>query len=84
MMPVAMIREGPLEHTTLIHLYVWHAPEDIRLAFLLTGDRALAEDLVQVAFARLVGRPASGDRRRWIGCRGASRRPHVRELRGSC
>ena len=33
-----------------------HAPDGLRLAFLLTGDRALAEDLVQDAFARLVGR----------------------------
>src|SRR4030095_15049822 len=30
--------------------------EGIRLAYLLTGDRALAEDLVQEAFARFVGR----------------------------
>lgn len=37
-------------------LYVRHAPEGIRLAYLLTGDRALAEDLVQEAFARFVGR----------------------------
>jgi len=40
----------------LSELYVVHAPDGIRLAFLLTGDRALAEDLVQDAFARLVGR----------------------------
>ena len=37
-------------------LYVRHASEGIRLAYLLTGDRALAEDLVQEAFARFVGR----------------------------
>ena len=37
-------------------LYVAHAPDGIRLAFLLIGDRTLAEDLVQDAFARLVGR----------------------------
>jgi len=40
----------------LAELYVQHAPDGIRLAFLLTGDRALAEDLVQEAFARFVGR----------------------------
>jgi RNA polymerase sigma factor (sigma-70 family) len=51
-----MAREGALERGRLADLYVVHAPEGIRLAFLLTGDRALAEDLVQDAFARLVGR----------------------------
>ena len=56
MMPVAMAPENAFEHGSLGDLYVRHAPEGIRLAFLLTGDRALAEDLVQEAFARLVGR----------------------------
>jgi RNA polymerase sigma-70 factor (sigma-E family) len=51
-----MAREGALERDRLADLYVAHAPEGIRLAFLLTGDRALAEDLVQDAFVRLVGR----------------------------
>ena len=51
-----MTRENSLERGSLADLYVRHAPEGIRLAFLLTGDRALAEDLVQEAFARLVGR----------------------------
>ena len=51
-----MAREGALERDRLAELYVEHAPDGIRLAFLLTGDRALAEDLVQEAFARLVGR----------------------------
>ena len=37
-------------------LYVQHAPAAFRLAFLLTGDAALAEDLVQDAFTRLMGR----------------------------
>ena len=40
----------------LAEVYVRHAPEGIRLAYLLTGDRALAEDLVQEAFVRFVGR----------------------------
>jgi RNA polymerase sigma-70 factor (sigma-E family) len=56
MMPLAMTHETSLERSSLGDLYVRHAPEGIRLAFLLTGDRALAEDLVQEAFARLVGR----------------------------
>jgi RNA polymerase sigma-70 factor (sigma-E family) len=55
MMPVAMTQENSLEHGSLGDLYVRHAPEGIRLAFLLTGDRVLAEDIVQ-AFTRLVGR----------------------------
>jgi RNA polymerase sigma-70 factor (sigma-E family) len=51
-----MAHEGAPERDRLADLYVAYAPEGIRLAFLLTGDRALAEDLVQEAFARLVGR----------------------------
>jgi RNA polymerase sigma-70 factor (sigma-E family) len=49
----------------LADLYVRHAPDALRLAYLLTGDRTLAEDLVQDAFVRLAGRllhvPAGGD-----------------------
>jgi RNA polymerase sigma-70 factor (sigma-E family) len=37
-------------------LYERHAPDAARLAYLLTGDRALAEDLVQDAFVRMFGR----------------------------
>jgi RNA polymerase sigma-70 factor (sigma-E family) len=37
-------------------LYAAHAPGAVRLAYLLTGDRVLAEDLVQEAFVRLFGR----------------------------
>jgi len=37
-------------------LYLRHADDAVRLAYLLTGDRALAEDLVQDAFVRLAGR----------------------------
>lgn len=37
-------------------LYTRHADAAVRLAYLLTGDRALAEDLVQDAFVRLAGR----------------------------
>ena len=39
MMPVAMTHEDSLERGSLVELYVRHAPEGIRLAFLLTGDR---------------------------------------------
>lgn len=40
----------------LAELYERHASESIRLAYLLTGDLAQAEDLVQDAFVRLAGR----------------------------
>jgi len=50
-----MAGEG-VDRGMLSELYVAYAPDGIRLAYLLTGDRALAEDLVQDAFVRLVGR----------------------------
>ena len=37
-------------------LYVRFAPGGFRLAYLLTGDRQVAEDCVQDAFVRVVGR----------------------------
>ncbi len=37
-------------------LYRAHAGDALRLAYLLTGDRATAEDLVQDAFIRMFGR----------------------------
>jgi len=37
-------------------LYREHAEPALRLAYLLTGDRGLAEDLVQEAFVRVAGR----------------------------
>ena len=37
-------------------LYRLHAAEALRLGYLLTGDRALAEDLVQDAFVKVLGR----------------------------
>jgi RNA polymerase sigma-70 factor (sigma-E family) len=40
----------------LAELYERHVPAASRLAYLLTGDRVLAEDLVQEAFVRVVGR----------------------------
>jgi RNA polymerase sigma-70 factor (sigma-E family) len=40
----------------LADLYVLHVPAANRLAFLLTGERAHAEDLVHDAFVRCVGR----------------------------
>jgi RNA polymerase sigma-70 factor (sigma-E family) len=40
----------------LDELYRAHAPEALRLAYLLTGERTLAEDLVQDAFVKVLGR----------------------------
>jgi DNA-directed RNA polymerase specialized sigma24 family protein len=40
----------------LARLYMQHAPAGLRLAYLLTGDHRLAEDLVQDAFVRVIGR----------------------------
>ncbi len=40
----------------LADLYRRHAPDAIRLAYVLTGERALAEDLVHEAFVKLAGR----------------------------
>lgn len=48
---VAEPREGSLEDR-----YVRHAPEALRLAYLLTSDAALAEDITQEAFIRVAGR----------------------------
>ena len=40
----------------MAELYERHAPDAARLAYLLTGDRLLAQDLTQEAFVRLIGR----------------------------
>lgn len=40
----------------LAELYARHVPAGMRLAFLLTGNRQQAEDLVQEAFVKCVGR----------------------------
>ncbi len=37
-------------------LYERHAPSAVRLAYMLTGERELAEDLVQDAFVKVLGR----------------------------
>lgn len=42
----------------LARLYEEHAGRAFRVAYLLTGDRVLAEDLVQDAFVKLIGRGA--------------------------
>ncbi len=55
--------ETRTEHSTvagsigrLEDLYLRHAPAATRLAYFLTGDRELAQDLVQDAFVKVAGR----------------------------
>jgi len=43
---------------TLAELYEREAPGAVRLAYLLTGDRTVAEDITQDAFVRVSGRLA--------------------------
>jgi RNA polymerase sigma-70 factor (sigma-E family) len=49
-------RASPEREDRLQVLYRRHGPDAVRLAYLLTGDRALAEDLAQEAFVRMAGR----------------------------
>jgi RNA polymerase sigma-70 factor (sigma-E family) len=49
-------RERATAQGGLDALYRAHAAEALRLGYLLTGDRSLAEDLVQDAFVRVLGR----------------------------
>lgn len=53
-MPVG--RAETLGNGRLEELYVRHGPGGLRLAYALTGDRHLAEELVQEAFTRMIGR----------------------------
>lgn len=56
MMTVEVETAEPLVGGRLAELYAEHAPAAVRLAYLLTGNRPQAEDLVQDAFVRLAGR----------------------------
>jgi DNA-directed RNA polymerase specialized sigma24 family protein len=47
---------GPRAGNKMAELYATCAPDAVRLAFLLTGDRHLAEDLVHEAFVKMLGR----------------------------
>jgi RNA polymerase sigma-70 factor (sigma-E family) len=49
-------RASGSERESLAVLYERYGPDAVRLAALLTGDAALAQDLVQEAFVRLGGR----------------------------
>lgn len=50
------VEDGGRPAGRLEALYRAHAPEALRLAFLLTGDLGLAEDLTQDAFVKVLGR----------------------------
>jgi RNA polymerase sigma-70 factor (sigma-E family) len=56
MLTTKVERQATMDHTRIGELYARHADAAVRLAYLLTGDRALAEDLAQDAFVRLAGR----------------------------
>ena len=56
MVRVEVQRAEHLVGGRLAELYVIHAPDARRLAYLLTGNTAHADDLVQDAFVRLAGR----------------------------
>lgn len=55
-MATPMGHDASAARDRLADIYLRYAPEGIRLAYLLTGDRQVAEDLVQEAFVRFVGR----------------------------
>jgi RNA polymerase sigma factor (sigma-70 family) len=44
---------APVDHDRIEELYLRHAPDAVRLAYLLTGDAQVAQDLAQDAFVRL-------------------------------
>jgi RNA polymerase sigma-70 factor (sigma-E family) len=54
--PALVPRLGRRGRARLADLYEAHGPHALRLAYVLTGDRELAEDLVQDAFVKLSGR----------------------------
>jgi RNA polymerase sigma-70 factor (sigma-E family) len=49
-------RETTASSSKIADLYASTGAASVRLAYLLTGDRALAEDIAQDAFVRVVGR----------------------------
>ena len=58
MLSVRVDRVAGQDRGRIGELYLRHADAASRLAYLLTGDRALAEDITQDAFVKLTGRLA--------------------------
>jgi RNA polymerase sigma-70 factor (sigma-E family) len=56
MMRIAVEQTGAMSGGRLADLYRMHAPGAVRLAYLITGDAALAEDLAHDAFVKITGR----------------------------
>jgi RNA polymerase sigma-70 factor (sigma-E family) len=54
--PAEIRRLGIRGRDRLADLYETHGPHALRLAYVMTGDQELAEDLVQDAFVKLSGR----------------------------
>jgi len=52
----AEVEPVKIEGARLGELYLRHADAAVRLAYLITGNRAMAEDLAQDAFVKLAGR----------------------------
>ena len=51
-----VLEQNRTEGSRFAELYQRYAGDGVRLAYLITGDRALAEDLMQEAFVRLLSR----------------------------
>jgi RNA polymerase sigma-70 factor (sigma-E family) len=56
MLSTKVDRLASVHKSRIGEMYLRHADAAVRLAYLLTGDREVAEDLVQDAFVRLGGR----------------------------
>jgi RNA polymerase sigma-70 factor (sigma-E family) len=56
MLSTKVDRLAAVHQSRISELYLRHATAAVRLAYLLTGDRDAAEDLVQDAFVKLAGR----------------------------
>lgn len=52
----AVIEDGRPDEGRIERLYLRHAPAATRLAYLITGDAHLAQDIAQEAFIRVTGR----------------------------